>query len=68
MAIVYKAQLFAAEKPTLLAIYYLCETIGGKELAGDDFTELKWIPPEEVEKYFTTSFHPELKEYINNLK
>ena len=56
------------EKRNLIAIYYLCEVIGGKEKAGGDFKELKWIKPEELEKYFTTSFHPHLKEYIVNLK
>jgi len=56
------------EKKDLLAIYYLCEKVGGEEKAGEDFTELKWVAPEELEKHFTTSFHPKLKEYIINLK
>jgi hypothetical protein len=34
----------------------------------EEFTELKWVFPEELEKYFTTSFDPRLKEYIMNLK
>jgi len=56
------------EDKTLIAMYYLCEATGGKEKAGDDITELKWVKPEELEKHFTTSFHPNLKEYILNLK
>ena len=56
------------EKKEFLTIYYLCEAIGGKEKAGEKFVELKWVNPEEVEEYFTTSFHPKLKEYIINLK
>lgn len=56
------------EKKDFLAIYYLCEVIGGKEKAGEKFKEIKWVNPEELEKYFTTSFHPKLKEYIMNLK
>jgi len=56
------------EKRELLAIYYLCEVTGGKENPGDDLVELKWVSPEELEKYFTTSFHPALKEYILNLQ
>jgi ADP-ribose pyrophosphatase YjhB (NUDIX family) len=56
------------EKKNLLAIYYLCEAVEGKEKAGGDFVELKWVAPEEVEKYATTSVHPHLKEYILNLK
>lgn len=56
------------EKNEFLAIYYLCELKDGEEKAGDDFTELKWVKPEELEKYFNTSFHPKLKEYIMSLK
>ena len=56
------------EKKEFLSIYYLCEKIGGKEIPGGKFTELKWVSPEELESYFTTSFHPKLKEYILNLQ
>jgi len=56
------------EKREFLSIYYLCEVIGGKEKAGEKFVEIKWINPEELEDYFTTSFHPKLKEYIMDLK
>ena len=56
------------EKRDLLSIYYLCEVTGGKEKAGDDLVELKWVAPENLEKHFTTSFHSNLKEYIMNLK
>lgn len=56
------------EKEDLLGIYYLCEAIGGKANPKNDFVELKWVSPEKVEKYFKTSFHPNLKEYIMNLK
>jgi len=56
------------EKRDLLAVYYLCEVIKGKEKPADDLKELKWVSPEELEKYFTISFHPHLKEYILNLK
>ena len=55
------------EKKEFLSIYYLCEVKSGKEKAGDDFVELKWVKPNELEKYFKTSFHPKLKEYIMNL-
>ena len=56
------------EKREFLSIYYLCEAVGGKEKAGDKFVEVKWAAPNEIQKYFTTSFHPKLKEYIMNLK
>ncbi|MBS3071343.1 NUDIX domain-containing protein [Candidatus Pacearchaeota archaeon] len=55
------------EKKDLLGIYYLCEATSGKIKAANDFVELEWISPKEVEKYFTTSFHPKLKEYLNGL-
>jgi ADP-ribose pyrophosphatase YjhB (NUDIX family) len=56
------------EKRDLLAIYFLCEITGGEEKFGGDFHELKWVEPNEIEKYFTTSYHPKLKEYIEGLK
>jgi 8-oxo-dGTP diphosphatase len=56
------------EKAELLSIYYLCEVKSGKEKAGEDFVELKWVSPDELEEYFSTSFHPKLKEYIMSLK
>jgi ADP-ribose pyrophosphatase YjhB (NUDIX family) len=56
------------EKRNLLAVYFLCEKIRGEEKAGENFVKLKWVAPEELEKHFTTSFHPRLKEYILNLK
>lgn len=56
------------EKREFLSIYYLCETKNGEEKPGGDIKELKWVAPEELEKHFTTSFHPHLKEYILNLR
>jgi len=58
------------ENRKIMSIYYLCGITGGEteEKAGDMFSEIKWVEPEELEKHFTTSFHPKLKEYILNLK
>jgi len=56
------------EKKEFISIYYLCEIIGGKAKAGELFVEIKWVNPRELEKYFTTSLHPKLKEYILTLK
>ena len=56
------------ERRDLLAIYYLCEKISGEEKACEDFEQIKWAKPEELENYFTSSLHPHLKEYILNLK
>ena len=55
------------KKRNLVGIYFLCEAVGGKEKAGNDFKELKWIKPTELENLFATSFHPRLKEYLMNL-
>lgn len=58
------------EKREFLSIYYLCylcEVINGKEKVGEKFVELKWVNPEELENYFTTSFHSQLKKIITNL-
>jgi len=56
------------ERKDFFLIYNLCELVGGKEKAGGDIKELKWVSPDELQSYFTTSFDPKLKEYINNLK
>ncbi|MBD3253135.1 NUDIX domain-containing protein [Candidatus Pacearchaeota archaeon] len=58
----------AKESQNLLLIYYLCEVVGGKEKKGEDILEIKWVNPEELEDYFTTSFDKRLREYIMNLK
>lgn len=56
------------EKREFLTIYYLCKFIGGKERAGEKFVDTKWIKPREVKKYFTTSLHPNLLNYLKKLK
>lgn len=55
------------EKRDLVAIYFLCEMIGGEEKAGEDFSEVKWVSPEELKDHLTTSFHPKLREYVEGL-
>ena len=55
------------EKSNLLAVYFLTQVFEGKEKPGDDLKELKWIEPKELEKYFTTSFHKKLKEFLLDL-
>jgi len=56
------------EKREFLSIYYLCEVVGGKEKAGQKFVEIKWIKPTDVQKYFTTSLHPNLLKYLKTLE
>ena len=55
------------EKKDFVSIYFLCQVFEGEEKAGGDFVELKWVGPEELEEYFTTSFHPRLKKYLIEL-
>jgi ADP-ribose pyrophosphatase YjhB (NUDIX family) len=52
------------EKENLLAVYFLTEVFEGEEKPGDKIVELKWVSPEELEKYFTTSFHRKLKKFL----
>lgn len=58
------------EQKDLMTVYFLCEIFEGEEkiMEGGEFAELKWVDPDEIEGYFTTSFHPRLKEYLINLK
>jgi len=55
------------EKREFLSIYYLCEAEGGEEKAGEDLVEIKWVKPTDVQKYFTTSLHPKLLDYLRTL-
>lgn len=55
------------EKREFLSIYYLCSVKSGEEKAGEDFKEIKWVNPAEVKKYFTTSLHPKLFEFLKKL-
>jgi len=55
------------EKPDLLAVYFLTEAFDGEEKPGAHLTELKWVSPNELRNYFTTSFHKKLEEYLNEL-
>ncbi len=55
------------EKRDFLSIYYFCVFVGGKEKAGEKFVELKWVKPTAVQKYFTTSLHPRVLDYLRTL-
>ena len=51
----------------LFSIYYLCEFIDGKEKPSEDFEEIRWVSPDEIEGYFETELHPALREYLTDL-
>lgn len=55
------------EKQEFLSLYYHCEVIGGIEKAGELFSALKWITPSEVTRYFTTSIHSFILDYLHTL-
>ena len=55
------------EKRDLLAVYFLCRLKGGDGRLSNEIEEMKWVKPEELEDYFTTSFHPKLKEMMVEL-
>lgn len=59
--------LFAKSYPEdrhFLSIYYSAKIVGGNEQPGEKFSELKWVKPENLKNYFTTSLHPKLLEKI----
>lgn len=56
------------EKREFLSIYYFCEIVGGKEKTGEKFVELKWVKPTDIQKYFTTSLHPNLLDFLKTLE
>jgi len=70
LAVHIKKVIFAKtypEKREFLSIYYLCEYVRGKAIAREKFVEVKWIKPTEVRKYFTTSIHPKILEFLKTL-
>lgn len=67
--VVVKDVVFAKTYPEdrrFLSIYYLCKATAGEEKASEKFVEVKWVNPPEVEKYFTTTLHPKLLQYLKN--
>jgi ADP-ribose pyrophosphatase YjhB (NUDIX family) len=77
--VIVKQVVFAKTYPEdrrILSIYYLCEPVeaagivlsDSKAKAGEGFVELKWVRPTEVTKYFTTSLHRRLFDYLKTLE
>lgn len=58
------------ENREFISVYYYCEIADDSQegIAGEKFVEIKWVQPSEVEKYFTTSLHPKLLEYLKSLE
>jgi len=55
------------ENKQFLLLYYLCETNQTKIKTGEKFVEVKWVKPKEIQKYFKTSIHPQLSEFLKAL-
>lgn len=55
------------EKREFLTIYYFCEGFGEIK-AGEKFVEVKWVKPTDVQKYFTTSLHPKVLEFLKTIE
>lgn len=56
------------EKRNLLSLFYLCEVDNNNATAGGDLAELKWVRPTEVKDYFTTSIHPNIFKFLQDLE
>jgi len=55
------------KEPNAFVVYFMCEIFSGKEKAQNGLTELKWINPNECQKYFTKNMNTRLKEYFKSL-
>jgi ADP-ribose pyrophosphatase YjhB (NUDIX family) len=55
------------ENREFLSIYYHCEPTAGRAIAGGAFKEIKWVKPTNVRRYFTTSLHGKVFDYLKNL-
>jgi ADP-ribose pyrophosphatase YjhB (NUDIX family) len=55
------------ENPELVSICFLTKVFEGIEKPGGDLVELRWVDPKDLGKYFTTSYHKKLKEFIEEL-
>lgn len=56
------------EREEFLVIYYFCKPAGGELKAGEKFTEVKWVRPTEVKRYFRTSIHPRVMGFLQKLE
>ena len=56
------------KEPEKFIVYFLCEMFSGKEKAGGEVTELRWMnPKKELEKYFASDMNTRLKGYLQSL-
>jgi ADP-ribose pyrophosphatase YjhB (NUDIX family) len=55
------------EKNDLVEIYFLTQIFEGKEKAGDNIVELKWVSPSEIDEYLRIPLHRKLREFLSEL-
>jgi len=55
------------ENRKIISIYF-CTESETEEAESKGFEELKWIDPKEVQKYFTTSIHPKVLDFLKKLE
>ena len=54
------------ENRKIISIYF-CTESETEETDNKGFEELKWIDPKEVQKYFTTSIHPKVLDFLEKM-
>jgi len=55
------------KKVKIIAIYYHCTPVSGKENAGGDLKKLSWVEPTKVFHYFTTSTADEVVSFLGTI-
>jgi ADP-ribose pyrophosphatase YjhB (NUDIX family) len=55
------------KKIRIIALYYHCKIVSGKQKPGGDFKDLKWVPATEVTRHFTTSVSDEIMNFLGTL-
>ena len=51
----------------IVALYYHCKILSGKQKPGGDFKELKWVTATEVNRHFTTSVADDVMNFLGTL-
>ncbi|NOQ56150.1 MAG: NUDIX domain-containing protein [Nanohaloarchaea archaeon] len=54
------------ENRKIISIYF-CTESETEQAENKGFKELKWIEPKDIQKYFTTSIHPKVLEFLKRL-
>ncbi len=55
------------KKVKIIALYYHCTPVSGKENAGGDLEKLEWVEPMKIFHYFTTSTADEVVSFLGTL-